>query len=82
MESGHKDCLHCMIVKEVGRRLERGDICGRSAMDKLLQVMADILALTSLEDVEHAAKEMVQDLVDLVEQARQRTLREPALFPQ
>lgn len=82
MESGHKDCLHCLIVREVGRRLETGDICGQSAMHKLLQVMADILALTSLEDVEHSAKEIVLDLVELVEQARQRTMRDLALCPQ
>jgi hypothetical protein len=72
METLHHDCLHCLVVREVGRRLESGEICGRKALEKLMLVMADILAMASIDDVEHTAKEFTGALVDLVAQARQR----------
>jgi hypothetical protein len=80
MDSSHSECLHCFIVKEIGRRLDKGEICGRSALDKLVLVMADLLALVSFEEVEEAIKGVLQDLSEAAVLARQDTASDRA-FP-
>jgi len=52
MEFSHKDCLHCAILQEVGRRLENDEIDGKGALDNLALVMADILATAPVETAE------------------------------
>jgi hypothetical protein len=78
MEFVHKDCLHCTILQEVGRRLENGQIDGQGALDDLVLVMAEIMAAAPTEDADELMNTVEQDLMDAVARARQRTLRESA----
>ncbi len=75
MESWRQGCLHCAIVKEIGRRLESGEISGKAALDKLVLVMADILATASIEEAGEMARAIMQDLPQAEVQARQRTMQ-------
>jgi hypothetical protein len=72
MEFRHKDCLHCTIIKEVGRRLENGEISGRGTLDNLVLVMADILATAPIEDAKKMKGAIMQNLSEAEAQARHR----------
>ena len=76
MEIGVKYCLHCTIIKEVGRRLESGEVSGRGALDNLVLVMADILATASIEEADEMMSAVMQDLSEAEAVARQRTFHE------
>ena len=75
---GRRNCLHCMIVKEVGRRLENGEISGRGALNNLVLVMADILATASVEEAKEMISAIIVDLSEAEPQARQRNVHESA----
>ena len=79
MEFVPKDCLHCTILQEVGRRLENGQIDGRGALDHLILVMANILATASTEDADEMMSTVEQDLLEAEVRARQRTVRDSAI---
>src|SRR5260370_11117502 len=70
MEFRHNDCLHCTIIREVGRRLENGEINGKGALDNLVLVMADILATASIE----GAKEMKGAIMQYLSEAQAQSL--------
>ena len=79
MEFGGKDCLHCTILREVGRRLESGEIDGRHALGDLILVMAEIIATAPIEGVDEMMSTVDQDLSEAEVRARQRTVRESAV---
>jgi len=78
MEFRHNDCLHCTIIKEVGRRLENGEINGRGALDNLVLVMADILATASIEGAKEMKGAITRSLSEAEAQARHRIDHESA----
>ena len=82
MEFRHNDCLHCTIIKEVGRRLENGEISGRGALDNLVLVMADILATASIEEAKEIKSAIMQNLSEAEAQARHRIDHEIGLRSQ
>jgi hypothetical protein len=73
MKFGRRDCLHCTIIRGVGRRLEDGEINGIGALDNLVRVMADVLATASIEKAEEMKGAIMQDLSEAEAHARQRT---------
>ena len=79
MGSDRKECLHCTIIEEVGRRLENGVVSGRGALDSLVLVMADILATASAGDADEMMSAVIQDLSKAEAKARQRAFHESAL---
>ena len=82
MEFRHNDCLHCTIIREVGRRLENGEINGRGALDNLVLVMADILATASIEGAKEMKGAIMQNLSEAEAQARHQTDHELAFARQ
>ena len=78
MEFRHNGCLHCTIIKEVGRRLENGEINGRGALDNLVLVMADILATASIEGAKEMKGAITRSLSEAEAQARHRIDHESA----
>ena len=79
MEFGSKDCLHCTILREVGHRLESGEIDGRHALGDLILVMAEIIATAPIEDADEMMSTVEQDLSEAEVRARQRIVRESAV---
>jgi hypothetical protein len=82
MEFGHKDCLHCAILQEVGRRLENDEIDGKGALDNLALVMADILATAPAETAEEMKGAIMQNLSETAVRERRRTVGESAIAPE
>jgi hypothetical protein len=82
MEFAHKDCLHCAILQEVGRRLENDEIDGKGALDNLVLVMADILAMAPVETAEEMKGAIMQNLSEVVVRERRRTVSESAIAPE
>jgi hypothetical protein len=79
MKFGHKSCLHCTILEEVGRRLENGEIDGQGALDDLILVMAEIMATAPIEDAGEMMRTVEQDLSEAEVRARQRIVRDSAI---
>ena len=79
MDFDHKDCLHCTILQEIGRRLENGDIDGQHALDGLVLVMAEIIATAPTEDADEIMSTVGQDLSEAEVRARQRIVRDSAI---
>ena len=75
---GEKDCLHCTIVREVGLRLENGEVSGKGALDSLILVMADVLATAPMWEADKMMSTVMQDLSEAEARARRRNLDEPA----
>ena len=75
---GRRNCLHCVIVKEVGRRLENGEISGWGALNNLVLVMADILATAPIEEAKVMISAIIADLSEAEPRARQRNVHESA----
>jgi hypothetical protein len=82
MEFGHKNCLHCAILREVGRRLENDEIDGKGALDNLVLVMADILAAAPAETAEEMKGAIMQNLSEDAVRERRRTVGESAAAPE
>jgi hypothetical protein len=82
MEVSHKDCLHCAILQEVGRRLENDEIDGKGALDNLALVMADILATAPVETAEEMKGAIMQNLSEDAVRERRRTVGESAVAPE
>jgi hypothetical protein len=66
------ECLHCTIIKEVGRCLESGEVTGKGAVDKLVLVMADILAMASIEQADEMMCTIIEHLSEAEAQARSK----------
>jgi hypothetical protein len=76
---GRKNCLHCLIVKAIGRRLEYGEISRWGAMNNLVLVMADILATVPIEEAKKITSAIIASLSEAEVKARERHIHEPAL---
>jgi hypothetical protein len=78
MDLTREDCLHCSIVGEIGRRLDRGTIDGQQALEALVLVLAELLATAPLDQLEHRMAEVVRALGLAESQARERAALGPA----
>jgi hypothetical protein len=65
-------CLHCCIVKEVGRRLEAGMIDGQTAVDDLVLVIAEVLAAAPPDQAQDVIGAITSALRDAESRSRQR----------
>ena len=65
------ECLHCAIVAEIGRRLERGLTTGQQAIDSLVAAVADILATAPADRAQEMLDAVVSELPAAEARSRQ-----------
>jgi hypothetical protein len=81
MEFEDQNCLHCLIFKEIGRRLENGQICGKGALEKLAMVMAEIVATAPVDERRELINGISVKLWRAEAEARQRVTHKFSIAP-
>ena len=66
-------CLHCLVLREMSRRVEHGGITGTEALRDLAAVMGEILATAPAGQAREMMSSILSRLSDVRRNVRDRT---------